>query len=102
MPNELSRKLVMEAIAHGRLPPALPRKTWGGFGDGHLCTVCGTPVTAEQIETEFEAGGRAYHLHIQCFAAWELASSAAEPGLPLAHRDGYDFAYEHPLSRGPP
>jgi hypothetical protein len=104
MPQQRSRKPVLEAIARGQLPPALPRKTWGGPGDGDECAVCGTPITAEQIETEFEAGGRSYHLHIQCFAAWELVASAAriaEPSLPVAQHHGYDLGHERPLSRGP-
>lgn len=102
--HERSRKLVVDAIERGRLPPTLPRKTWGGLGDGHACAVCDKPITAEQIETEFEAGGVAYHLHIQCFASWELLATGAriaEPRLPLAQHDGYDFEHEHPLSRGP-
>ena len=101
--RERSRRWVLEAMARGKLPAALPRKTWGGFGDGHVCTVCDAPITTEQIETEFEAGGLEYHLHIQCFADWELAASAgtiAEPGLPLVQHESYDFAHEHPLSRG--
>jgi hypothetical protein len=104
MPDERSRQLILGAMARGQLPASLPRKTWGGFGDGHACCVCGRPVTSEQIETEFEAGGLSYHLHIQCFAAWEVAAASgriAEPGLPLAQHDGYDFRDEHTVSRGP-
>jgi len=104
MPDERLRKLAMDAVAQGQLPTALPRKMWGGFGDGQVCTVCGRPITSEEVEAEFEAGCHSYHLHMQCFAAWEVAAATAriaEPALPIAQHDGYDFADEYSLSRGP-
>ncbi len=45
----------------------------------HTCTLCGEPVTRNQMELEIELtrhgatpGLTRYHLHTKCFAAWEL------------------------------
>jgi hypothetical protein len=105
MPDERLRRLVLQAISNELLPPALPTKTWGGFGDDHTCSVCQKPITCDELETEFiGAGSRSYYLHMQCFAAWEaIAMASRAPGLVLQHSadGGYDFAREKPVSRGP-
>jgi hypothetical protein len=96
MPDERLRRQVVEAVAHGLLPSKLPSKTWGGFGSGSGCAVCGHTITTEQLETEFEDGDRRpYRLHIQCFAAWEAVARPAslrEPALPLALNAEYSPA----------
>jgi len=52
---------------------------WGGPGVGADCAVCGLPVTREQLEFEIEfarngdnPGLDQFHVHLRCFAAWEL------------------------------
>lgn len=105
MPDERLHRNVLQAIARGLLPASLPTKTWGGFGNGNSCSVCGHTITAEQLETEFENGARRpYHLHIQCFAAWEAiarSSRLAEPALPLSEPDGYSAVGEQPSRKDP-
>lgn len=99
MPDERSRRQVVEAVARGLLPTNLPSRTWGGFGVGDSCAACGHPITPEQLETEFEdSRRRPYHLHIQCFAAWEAVVTtgrANAPALPQTLSDGYSPAGEH-------
>jgi hypothetical protein len=74
------------------LPSALPKRTWGGFGNDDACAVCGNTITAAQLESEFEdAAHRSYHVHIQCFAIWETvlaAGRAPKPALTVALNDG--------------
>ena len=81
-----------EALKAGRLPKVRPERIWGGPGIGVRCGVCGEPI--ERTESEFElqfaespgcgpappgdeqpvgaSADGSYHLHIRCFAAWEL------------------------------
>jgi RNA polymerase sigma-70 factor (ECF subfamily) len=79
--DETRRRLVLEAIASGRVPALLPRKTWGGMGSGLPCSACRKPIHAEQLETEFDDQGQSYRLHIECQAVWEtvMATGALPP-----------------------
>ena len=80
MPDEkVLRAKAQEVIRTGKLPNKRPDRTWGGPGVGALCTICGEPVTWDQLELEFQCerdgdnpGLDKFHIHIQCFAAWEL------------------------------
>ena len=105
MSDDRVRKRVLEAMGKGLLPPSLPRTTWGGFGAGSPCSGCGKTITTEQLETEFEDGGRRqYHFHIQCFATWEALMGPArahETALPLSLDGGYSFGGEQCPSRRP-
>lgn len=95
MADERLRRQILEGVAKGLLPWSLPKRTWGGFGNGDPCCVCGKTITAQQLETEFEdAAHRPYHVHMQCFSAWEdiAGSEAPEPALPLSLNDGYSAA----------
>ena len=98
MPDERSRRRILEAVARGLLPSNVPSKTWGGFGSGHSCAACGHSIDSDQLETEFEdSGRRPYHLHIQCFATWEaVVRTASEPALPLTLNGGYSPIGEYP------
>jgi hypothetical protein len=102
MSDDRLRKRVLEAMARGLLPPSLPRTTWGGFGTDTPCSGCGKTITTDQLETEFEDGGRRqYHFHIQCFATWEALIGSRptdETALPLAVNDGYSSAGEQSSS----
>ena len=70
------------------LPRVPPLRTWGGSGSGELCPVCGGFIAPadKELEPEFAAadGGsavREFHLHLPCFAAWDIArQSAADEG----------------------
>jgi len=80
MPDEARlREQARAAIQSGELPSRAPDRTWGGPGVGAECTVCGLPVTSEQLEFEIQfahagdsPGSDKYHVHIRCFAAWEF------------------------------
>jgi hypothetical protein len=80
MPDEpILRATAREVIRTGKLPNRRPDRTWGGPGVGASCTICGEPVTKDQLEFEIQfsrdgnnPGLDKFHLHIRCFAAWEL------------------------------
>jgi hypothetical protein len=80
MPNEAAlRRLARLVLENGKLPRRDPDRTWGGPGVGAPCTVCAQPVMPEQMEYEVEfahdggtPGLDKYHLHLRCFAVWEL------------------------------
>jgi hypothetical protein len=67
-------------IKSGKLPSRAPDRTWGGPGGvGAQCTVCGRPVTKDELEFEIQfardgdnPGLDKFHVHIRCFAAWEF------------------------------
>ena len=83
MPDEpILRAKAREAIRTGKLPNRRPDRTWGGPGVGASCTICGEPVTKDQLEFEIQfsrdgnnPGLDKFDLHIRCFAAWELERS---------------------------
>jgi hypothetical protein len=94
MPGENARNRVLQAISSGQLPTRLPRKTWEGAGSGDRCDLCGHPITADQLETEFEDGDRrTYRLHLQCHTAWDAVVSnrhaMLDAGLQMVVDDGY-------------
>jgi len=80
MPDEARlREQARETIQSGKLPARAPNRTWGGPGVGAECSVCKRPVTKQELEFEiqFEHDGDnpgldKFHVHIRCFAAWEL------------------------------
>jgi len=80
VPEEfIFREKAREAIRSGKLPSRRPDRTWGGTGAGAPCPVCGEIVTKDQLEIEVEfdrdgsnPGVGDFHIHVRCFAAWEL------------------------------
>ena len=80
MPDEsVLRAKARGVIRSEKLPNQRPDRTWGGPGVGAICTICGEPVTKEQLEFEVqfafdgvEPGLHKFHLHVRCFAAWEF------------------------------
>jgi hypothetical protein len=80
MPDEaLLRAKAREAVRAGKIPSRRPDRTWGGPGVGARCTICGEPVTKDQLEfqVEFARDGAEpsldrFHIHVRCFAAWEF------------------------------
>jgi hypothetical protein len=80
MPDEIRlHEQAREAIQNGKLPARAPDRTWGGPGVGAECSVCGRPVTQDEIEfeIEFKCDGNSpgldkFHVHSRCFAAWEF------------------------------
>ncbi len=80
MPDETRlREQARVAIQNGKLPTRPPDRTWGGPGIGAECSVCGRPVTKDELEFEIQfqhdgsnPGLDKFHVHIRCFAAWEF------------------------------
>jgi hypothetical protein len=77
MPDEgIARERARAAIQAGKIPLRRPDRTWGGPGVGAQCAVCDLPITRDQLELEIEfvrlGGLDNLHVHIRCFAAWEL------------------------------
>lgn len=73
------RDKAREFTLAGKLPNRRPDRTWGGPGVGAPCAVCGLSVERGQMEFEMEFardGGQPgldkFHVHVQCFATWEL------------------------------
>ena len=85
MPDEkILREKAGTAIRDGKLPDRSPDRTWGGPGVGAACSVCGVPVTKDQMEFEIEfahngdaPGLDKFHVHTRCFAAWEFERRSA-------------------------
>lgn len=74
------RRRARVALNTGLMPRDQPRGLWGGHGAGVACPVCGEVVDAAEMELEVEfefaevnpSGVREFHLHLPCFAAWEI------------------------------
>jgi hypothetical protein len=86
MPNEARvRALARGVLQTGTVPRREPDRTWGGKGVGLPCTVCGESIapTDTEYELEFFHDGAApgldrFHLHLRCFAAWEMERTKLE------------------------
>jgi hypothetical protein len=87
MPDEpMLRGKARAAVQSEKLPGRPPDRTWGGPGVGAACSVCELPVTKDEMEFEIQFardGGNPgldkYHVHVQCFAAWEFERKWAAP-----------------------
>jgi hypothetical protein len=78
MDESALREKARDAIVAGRLPVRAPTGVWGGPGTGKSCAVCSQVISADGLGFELEfagdgsAGPQLHHVHIWCFAAWEL------------------------------
>jgi hypothetical protein len=80
MPDEkILREKARVAIQNGKIPSRTADRTWGGPGVSAPCTICGLPVTKDEMEFEVEfardgdnPGLDKFHVHVRCFAAWEF------------------------------
>ena len=77
--EEPVRTLARLALQAEKLPRRDPDRTWGGTGVGITCAICGQSITATDVECAMRYasdGGTPrvdqFHLHLRCFAAWEL------------------------------
>jgi hypothetical protein len=92
------RTRVHHLLQLGRLPNRPPDRTWGGPGVGVPCIVCEAPVRRDQREVEiqfaYDGDDRRldkFHLHVRCFAVWQLERIADEPAAPIrVVEDGSD------------
>ena len=72
------RTLARAEMETGRLPKHGPERIWGGPGGGAPCALCGKTIGNEEMEFELQFSSNedprwgSYHVHVPCFAAWEL------------------------------
>jgi hypothetical protein len=78
------REKAREVIRAGVIPSRHPERTWGGPGVGAHCTICRVPVQRDELEIELEfvrqneaSDPDRYHVHIRCFAAWDVERESA-------------------------
>lgn len=69
----------LEAGEQGVLPYREPLKMWASRGTGVLCSLCGVPITAQDIEYEAEllaplGNAHELHFHLTCYGVWEAQS----------------------------
>jgi len=80
--HELRRR-ARATLKAALIPRDRPEGIWGGNGSGEPCPVCGHSVDAAEMELEVEftegsaQGAREFHLHLPCFAAWEIERKIA-------------------------
>lgn len=81
--EEELRRHARAALNAAILPREDPTGVWGGNGSDESCPVCGHRVDASKMELEIEfavastSGAREFHLHLPCFAAWEIERKIA-------------------------
>lgn len=68
-----------QAVQSGKLPNRRPICMWGGNGLGASCPICDSAVQPDEVEYEVRfdeidgsAAPHGYHIHVRCYAAWEL------------------------------
>jgi hypothetical protein len=97
MTDENLRTWVQAAMKAGKLPAEPPERIWGGPGCGAACAVCGKAVGEHDVEFELQftseshPGASSYHMHIRCFAAWEVERRHGSPNghsLPAVSNGG--------------
>jgi hypothetical protein len=67
------RALVRRGIENGHLPVLRVAKLDGGYGQGHVCSVCDQEILKSQVEYEVRgARNRRLRFHIKRFAVWQL------------------------------
>ena len=76
--NDLRFMFVRDAIQLARVPGRAPDRVSKGISEGERCAVCEMPIKKNTLgyKVEFTQNSRnfvRYHLHNQCFAAWEYA-----------------------------
>jgi hypothetical protein len=67
------RLTIRERLANAALFPA-PRRLWAGPGTGRTCVVCGTNITAPEIEHEIVLGQATIWAHLPCYTIWREES----------------------------
>jgi hypothetical protein len=85
MDEQTIREKARAVLETGKVPRRHPDRTWGGPGVGAVCTICEVPVRRDEMEFEIQFardGGNPgldkFHVHLQCFAAWEFERTLAE------------------------
>ena len=74
MPSAIEMaRLVEAALREGRLPARKADRLFGGRGGGATCAICGRPIPTSvmEYEPEFVGDGRQFHVHVDCYMAFE-------------------------------
>jgi len=71
MNEEDLRATVRVLLQGGLLPERRPDRTWGRPGRSSVCAVCALTISRDEIELEAHFGLDVYHVHTQCFTAWQ-------------------------------
>ena len=71
MNEEDLRAAVRALLRGGALPERRPDRTWGRPGRSAACAVCTLPIGRDEIELEAHFALDVYHVHTQCFTAWQ-------------------------------
>jgi hypothetical protein len=73
------------ALSGDEIPRRDADRTWGGLRADMPCTICAKRVTVSQMEyaLQFRQDGATpgldrYHLHLRCFAAWQMERTKLE------------------------
>jgi hypothetical protein len=78
MDNRMAAGSDLEQGERRALPYQEPMRTWAGHGTGALCSLCGLPISEQDIEYEVElapeAGSGGLQFHVQCYRVWETQS----------------------------
>ena len=74
--EHILREKARQAMQAGRMPRQRPSYLWGARAVGAPCAVCGGREEME-FEVQWSRDGRRswladYHVHLECFTAWEL------------------------------
>jgi hypothetical protein len=80
------RTQVSHLLRLGHLPDRHPDRTWGGPASAWPAGSVRNPIRRDQFEMEIQFAYDGYdrrldkfHLHVRCFAVWELERTADEP-----------------------
>ena len=81
--NDLRLMFARDAIQLARVPGRAPDRMSKGISEGERCVVCEMSIKKDTLgyKVEFTQNSRnfvRYHLHNQCFAAWEYACEKVE------------------------
>ena len=81
------REIARAVVRDRKLPNRPPDGAWGGPGAGVACAVCDLPVRRDEMEFEIQFRRNdanpdfdRFHVHVWCFAAWEVERRAAQRG----------------------
>lgn len=89
MPDKALQEKARAVMKAGKLPTRRPDRTFAGPGSRTRCAVCGDQISRDQMEFKIEfnrhglwPGVDRYHLHQQCFAAWEFERTKGDELIP--------------------
>jgi hypothetical protein len=80
--HQYLQRTARERLASGTLPRVRSDSIWGGYGRGNVCSLCGEPIHATEVEFEVpppaDGFGTTLRFHIPCHEIWQL--ECGQPG----------------------